>query len=68
MTDAARLAGANTVLEALQLCGPEAPLLAAAIAAEAAAEARKALGGAPVEVSVLVSDRAGAALAEIGLG
>lgn len=67
VTGAARLASANTVLEALQLCGPEAPLLAAAIASEAAAEARKALDGASVEVSVLVSDRAGVALAEIGL-
>ncbi|MEC9433217.1 MAG: cobalt-precorrin-5B (C(1))-methyltransferase [Pseudomonadota bacterium] len=61
-----RIAGAGTVLEALAMAGDDAPRLAAAIAGEARATALRALGGAPVAVAVLVADRRGGVLAEVG--
>ncbi|SFH68952.1 cobalt-precorrin-5B (C(1))-methyltransferase [Albimonas pacifica] len=60
---AERIAAANTVLQALQEAGPQAPALAQAIGRSAAAAARRALGEAPVAVDVLVCDRAGGVLA-----
>ncbi len=63
---AERIAAANTVLQALQEAGPQAPALAEAIGRSAAAAARKALGEAPVAVDVLVCDRAGGVLAFVG--
>ncbi|WP_339947651.1 cobalt-precorrin-5B (C(1))-methyltransferase [uncultured Albimonas sp.] len=58
-----RIAEANTVLQALQEAGPEAPRLAEAIGRSAARVARATLGRAPVAVDVLVCDRSGAPLA-----
>tara|TARA_B100002003_G_scaffold127239_1_gene117541 strand:+ start:11 stop:718 length:708 start_codon:yes stop_codon:yes gene_type:complete len=60
---AERIARANTVLQALQEAGAEAPRLAEAIGRAAAEAARRALGAAPVAVDVLVCDRAGGVLA-----
>lgn len=60
---AERIARANTVLQALQEAGAEAPRLAEAIGRAAAEAARRALGEAPVAVDVLVCDRAGGVLA-----
>ncbi len=54
-----RVAGANTVMEALGL----APALAPKVAGQARATALGVLVGAPVEVDVLVVDRAGRAVA-----
>jgi cobalt-precorrin-5B (C1)-methyltransferase len=54
---AARVASANTALEALQIAGPK---LADAVAAGAAEVAADVLRGAPVAVEVIVTDRQGA--------
>jgi cobalt-precorrin-5B (C1)-methyltransferase len=59
----AKLREANTVLEALQIAGPDREALAAAIARGAAETARGALRGASVSVEVLVADREGRRLA-----
>lgn len=66
VADPGRIAGALTVLEALEMAGEDAPRLAAAIAGEARATALRTLAGAPVAVAVLVADRKGAVLAEVG--
>jgi len=54
------LAGANTAMEALTRAGPA---LAAQVAREARAAALGLIGGAPVEIDILVVDRAGAVVA-----
>jgi len=54
--DAARVAAANTALEALEIAGPP---LAEAVAAEAAAVAGDVLRDAPIAVEVIVTDRQG---------
>ena len=61
--DPARVAAANTALEALEIAGPA---LAAAVAAEAAAVAEDVLRGAPVAIEVIVTDRQGTILARHG--
>ncbi len=58
-----RVAAANTVLDALRLAGEP---LARRIAQEARAQALGMLGGAPVAVDTVVTDRAGAVLARAG--
>lgn len=63
LPDPGRVARANTVLQALQEAGPDAPALAEAIARAAAAAARATLGEAPVAVDALVCDREGRPLA-----
>jgi len=55
--DPARIAAANTALEALQIAGPA---LAEAVAAEAAEVIADVLRGAPIAVEVIVIDRQGA--------
>lgn len=62
--DAGRIAQANTVLDALQIAGPDgAPALSAQIARRACQTAQAALGAAPVTVDVMVFDRSGGLLA-----
>jgi cobalt-precorrin-5B (C1)-methyltransferase len=56
-TDPARIAAANTALEALQIAGPP---LAEAVAAEAAEVIADVLRGAPIAVEIIVIDRQGA--------
>ncbi len=55
--DGARVAAANTALEALEIAGPR---LAEAVAREAAAVVEDVLRGAPVAVEIIVTDRSGA--------
>lgn len=61
MTDNAEVAGANTALEAYEMCG--APM-ADAIARQAQANALQMLNGAEVAVEIIVIDRAGNILAK----
>ncbi|MEE9452843.1 MAG: cobalt-precorrin-5B (C(1))-methyltransferase [Paracoccaceae bacterium] len=58
--DAAAVRGANTALEALQICGPK---LAEAIAIDAQKQALTMLDGAPIVVEIIVIDRSGTLLA-----
>ena len=58
-----RVAGANTVLEALEIAGPR---LAEAVAAGALAQVRALLDGAPVVADVVVTDRGGRIVARAG--
>jgi cobalt-precorrin-5B (C1)-methyltransferase len=62
-TDAARVATANTALEALQIAGPP---LAEAVAAEAAEVVADVLRDAPIAVEIIVIDRQGAIQARRG--
>ncbi len=62
-TDPARIAAANTALEALQIAGPA---LAEAVAAEVAEVVADVLRGAPIAVEVIVIDRQGAIQARRG--
>jgi len=62
-TDPARIAAANTALEALQIAGPP---LAEAVAAEAAEVIADVLRGAPIAVEIIVIDREGAIQARRG--
>ncbi len=62
-TDPARIAAANTALEALQIAGPP---LAEAVAAEAAEVIADVLRGAPIAVEIIVIDRQGAIQARRG--
>jgi cobalt-precorrin-5B (C1)-methyltransferase len=55
--DPARIASANTALEALQIAGPP---LAEAVAAEAADVVADVLRGAPIAIEIIVIDRSGA--------
>jgi cobalt-precorrin-5B (C1)-methyltransferase len=61
--DPARIAAANTALEALQIAGPP---LAEAVAAEAAEVVADVLRDAPIAVEIIVIDRTGAIQARRG--